>query len=58
MDDLIEDFYRCLMASYMRQGKNAEALAFDHRLRKVLSPVLGVTPSRETEALFRPLLPG
>ena len=46
------------MASYMRQGKNAEALAVDHRLRKVLSPVLGVTPSRETEALFRPLLPG
>ena len=58
VDDLTEEFYRCLMASYVRQGKKAEALAVYHRLRKVLSAILRVTPSRETEALYRSLLPG
>jgi two-component SAPR family response regulator len=57
LDPLIEAFYRRLMRTYVRIGRVAEALATYRRCRHMLSVVLGVTPSAETEALRASLGP-
>jgi DNA-binding SARP family transcriptional activator len=53
MDALSEDFYRRIMTCRSRQGRNAEAMETYRRCREMLSIVLGVAPSADTQALFR-----
>jgi ATP/maltotriose-dependent transcriptional regulator MalT/two-component SAPR family response regulator len=53
VDDLIEEFYQRMMKCYYRLGKRAEALSVYKRCSQVLSSVLGIDPSAETEALAR-----
>jgi DNA-binding SARP family transcriptional activator len=63
LEPLAETLYHRLMLCYMRDGRNAEALEVCRRCRQMLSIVLGVRPSAETEALHAeltrtPFLPG
>jgi len=51
VDDLAEEFYQRLMICHQRAGQVAEALAAYNRCRKILSAVLGVAPSAETESV-------
>jgi DNA-binding SARP family transcriptional activator len=51
LDTLAEDLYRRLMTIYQRRGQYASALEVYRRCRQMLSVVLGVRPSAETEAL-------
>jgi DNA-binding SARP family transcriptional activator len=53
VEPLAEEVYRRLMASLAAQGRHAEALDVHRRCRQMLSVVLGVAPSRETEALHQ-----
>jgi DNA-binding SARP family transcriptional activator len=53
VDDLAEETYRRLMTCLHRMGRLDEAVAAYQRCRKMLSAVLGVDPSLETEAVFR-----
>jgi DNA-binding SARP family transcriptional activator len=50
-EPLAEELYRGLMACLAAQGRRAEAFNAYRRCRQMLSVVLGVAPSRETEAL-------
>jgi LuxR family maltose regulon positive regulatory protein len=55
VDDLAEEFYQRLMKCYQQMGKRAEALAVYKRCYQILSSVLGIEPSPETEAFKRAL---
>ena len=50
-EPLAEELHRRLMVCLATQGRHAEALDVYRRCRQMLSLVLGVAPSRETEAL-------
>jgi len=52
-DNLAEPFYRGLMRSLAARGEHAEALVAFRRCRELLSVVLGMKPSAETERLYR-----
>lgn len=52
-DNLAESFYRGLMRALAATGDKAEALNVFRRCRELLSIVLGVKPSAETERLHR-----
>jgi two-component SAPR family response regulator len=56
VDNLQEEFYRRIMACYRQMGKRGEAIAVYDRCRQILSAVLGIKPSSETEALMSELL--
>jgi adenylate cyclase len=51
LDNLAEGLYRRLMVSYRELGEVAEALKVYRRCRDMLSIVLGLSPSPETEAI-------
>ena len=51
LDNLAEALYRRLMVCYRELGEPAEALNVYRRCREMLSIVLGVKPSLETEAI-------
>ena len=51
LDNLAEALYRRLMVSYRELGETAEALKVYRRCRDMLSIVLGLSPSPETEAI-------
>jgi ATP/maltotriose-dependent transcriptional regulator MalT/DNA-binding SARP family transcriptional activator len=51
-DNLNEFLYRRLIFCLQRQDRHAEALGVYRRCRELLSIVLGVAPSNETEALI------
>lgn len=51
LDNLAEALYRRLMVCYRELGEPAEALNVYRRCREMLSIVLGVKPSPETEAI-------
>lgn len=51
LDNLAEALYRRLMICYRELGEPAEALNVYRRCREMLSIVLGVKPSPETEAI-------
>jgi DNA-binding SARP family transcriptional activator len=51
-----ESGYQQLMLAHAARGNRPEALRAFHRLRELLKEELGVSPSPETEALFRRLL--
>ncbi|MFC4158435.1 bacterial transcriptional activator domain-containing protein [Chitinimonas lacunae] len=52
-DPLAESLYRRLMGVYLRLGRQAEALRTYRRCRDMLSILLGIRPSAETERLAR-----
>jgi two-component SAPR family response regulator len=51
LDNLSEPIYRRLIACLKETGEAAEALKVFRRCRELLSVVLGVQPSKETQAL-------
>ena len=55
-DNLAEEFYLGLMRCYRNQGRRAEGAAVYRQLRQILSVVLGVGPSLETQALGQEIL--
>jgi DNA-binding SARP family transcriptional activator len=54
-DILAEEMYRRLMICHQATGKMSEAIATYERCRKLLRSVLGIEPTRETEAVYRTL---
>ena len=50
-DPTSEDLGRALMRAWQRRGEHAEAIRVYRRLREMLSVILGLPPSRETEKL-------
>jgi len=58
IDSLAEDIYRRLIRCYVRAGQPAEALRAYSRCRELLSLVLGIPPSAETETLYQALRKG
>ncbi|MGE5170404.1 MAG: BTAD domain-containing putative transcriptional regulator [Rudaea sp.] len=50
-DPTSEDLARALMRAWSRRGQHAEAIRVYRRLREMLSIILGLPPSRETEQL-------
>jgi ATP/maltotriose-dependent transcriptional regulator MalT/DNA-binding SARP family transcriptional activator len=57
-DSLAEPLYRGLMRSLAANGDQAEALVAFRRCRELLSIVLGLKPSAETERLYREISTG
>jgi len=57
-DNLAESIYRGLMRALAATGNHAEALAAYRRCRELLSIVLGLKPSQETERLHRDIVAG
>jgi DNA-binding SARP family transcriptional activator len=51
LDNLAEDLYRSLMVCHRELGRPSEALQTYRRCRELLSVVLGLAPSPETEAV-------
>ena len=58
LDNLAEDLYRSLMVCYRELGRTAEAMRVYRRCRELLSVVLALPPSPETEAVRRSLEAG
>ncbi len=58
VDNLAEPFYRGLMRSLAATGDSVEALNAFRRCRELLSLVLGMKPSPETERLHREIVAG
>lgn len=56
VDNLAESLHRALMRALALDGQNAEALHAYRRCRELLSRVLGLVPSAETEALHERIL--
>jgi LuxR family transcriptional regulator, maltose regulon positive regulatory protein len=56
IDDLAEEFYRGLMVCYKHTGRLSDSLSAYDRCNRILSNVLGISPSPETEALHKSLL--
>ena len=57
-DNLAESFYRGLMRALAATGNQAEALNAFRRCRELLSIVLGVKPSAETDRLHQDIVAG
>jgi LuxR family maltose regulon positive regulatory protein len=57
-DNLGESLYRGLMRAFAARGDQAEALGAFRRCRELLSIVLGVKPSAETDRLHQEILTG
>ena len=55
LDNLSEELYRRLMLTYQKLGQSAAALEVYRRCRHLLSVVLGVKPSADTESVYRSL---
>jgi ATP/maltotriose-dependent transcriptional regulator MalT/DNA-binding SARP family transcriptional activator len=55
LDNLAEDLYRSLMVCYRELGRPAEGLRVYRRCRELLSVVLALPPSPETEAVRQSL---
>jgi DNA-binding SARP family transcriptional activator len=53
VDPLSEDLCRSLISCHVRTGRRAEAHAVYHRYRKMLSGVLGMSPSPDLEAILK-----
>ncbi|HEY1325795.1 MAG TPA: BTAD domain-containing putative transcriptional regulator [Casimicrobiaceae bacterium] len=55
-DNLAESFYRGLMRALAATGNHAEALTAFRRCRELLSIVLGIKPSAETDRVYRDIV--
>ena len=58
LDNLSEELYRRSISPHQKMVKSAAALEAYRRCRHLLSVVLGVKPSAETEAIYRSLMAG
>ncbi len=58
VDNLAESFYRGLMRALAATGNQAEAVNTFRRCRELLSIVLGIKPSAETDRLYREIAAG
>jgi LuxR family maltose regulon positive regulatory protein len=56
IEPVAENFYRRLMACHAKLGQRAEALTAFQRCRQALLTYLGVSPTRETQALYQKLI--
>ncbi|QGZ37780.1 BTAD domain-containing putative transcriptional regulator [Pseudoduganella flava] len=56
VDNLAEELYRRLMQCEYRRGRAAAALEAYRRCRHMLSVLLGIRPSAETEAAYRTIV--
>jgi DNA-binding SARP family transcriptional activator len=56
VDNLAEELYRRLILCLQVKGERAEALRVYRGCRDMLSVVLGVQPTLETQTLYRELL--
>lgn len=56
LDNLAEEFYRRLMICHRQLGQQSEALSVYRRCREMLSVVLGIKPSIQTEAVKRSVM--
>jgi len=56
VDDLIETFYQHLITCYGRTGREPEAIAAYRQCRHLLSVVLGLQPTAETQARYQKIL--
>ena len=54
-EDLAEELYQGLMRCHRALGRPAEGLAVYRRLRQILSVVLSIAPTAESDALYRSL---
>jgi DNA-binding SARP family transcriptional activator len=52
-DDLVEEFYQGQMRCLLKLDRRAEAMSVFRRLRQTLSVSLGISPSQQSEQLFR-----
>ncbi|MCK9420810.1 MAG: hypothetical protein M0R70_15750 [Nitrospirae bacterium] len=52
IDDVCEEFYQQIMASYLKLGRNAEAATTYRRCHARMAAVLNITPSSKTEELY------
>ncbi len=55
-DPIVEVFHQGLMRCYERLGRHTEAISVYRRLRQTLSVVLGVSPSSESQELYRKIM--
>lgn len=55
-DELSEVFYRKLMKTHALLGNRAEAVKLYNRLKRILSNVLNIEPSAETQKVYKVLL--
>jgi DNA-binding SARP family transcriptional activator len=55
-EDLAEELYQGLMRCHRELGRPAEGLAVYRRLRQILSVVLGIAPTAQSDALYRSLV--
>lgn len=55
-DPIVEVFHQGLMRCYQRLGRHTEAISAYRRLRQTLSVVLSVSPSPESQALYRTIM--
>ncbi|MEP6873897.1 MAG: BTAD domain-containing putative transcriptional regulator [Burkholderiales bacterium] len=58
LDPLAESLYRRLMSLQLQQGRRAESLETYRRCRQMLSVVLGLAPSADTEVVHRRVVEG
>ena len=58
LDNLAEDLYRGLMICHRELGHRAEPLRVYRRCRELLSVVLSIQPSAQTQAVYRSLVQG
>lgn len=56
LDSLVEDIYRRLMHVHHRRGQLSSVLDVYRRCRMMLSVVLGIKPSAETEAMYKSIV--
>ncbi len=55
-DELAEEFYQHLMMCYRKLGQKAEAIRVYENCRDIFSSALGISPSKQTEALYSSIL--
>jgi DNA-binding SARP family transcriptional activator len=56
VDDLVERFYQRLMICHVQAGQLSEAMTAYRQCRHVLSVVLGLAPTRETQSIYQSIL--
>jgi len=55
-DPIVEAFHQGLMRCYQQLDRSTEAIGVYRRMRQVLSVVLGVSPSQESQVLYQSIL--
>jgi LuxR family transcriptional regulator, maltose regulon positive regulatory protein len=56
VDDLIEDFYTGLMATYIAQDRKGDAISVYNHCKKIFLSQLGIEPSAKSKQLYQSIL--